>query len=218
MSDPAAGTGGEIVAKAETGLEEADFVVFDTELTGLDFKRDSIISIGAVRMKGRRILMGQMFYRLVKPLSELKSQSVVVHGLTHTDLEQAEPAGKAMEEFLEFAGDAVLVCHFAFIDLHFLNRTLKSLTGDVCTSAVLDTSSVHDWLCARDKGFAARYCSGGSQRDLFAVARVHGVEVEKAHNALYDAFITAQLLQRLYPALRRAGVEHIEEILTPSQP
>ena len=42
-------------------VENTDFVCFDTELTGLDFKRDSIISIGAVRLRGGRILPGQTF-------------------------------------------------------------------------------------------------------------------------------------------------------------
>ena len=42
-------------------------VVVDTELTGLDEKKDSIVSIGAVRMTGGRIELGDMFYRLVSP-------------------------------------------------------------------------------------------------------------------------------------------------------
>jgi DNA polymerase III epsilon subunit-like protein len=71
-------------------ISEADFVAFDTELTGLDFKQDSIISIGAVKLRGTTILAGKTFYRLVKPECELKHKSVVVHELTHTDLECAD--------------------------------------------------------------------------------------------------------------------------------
>ena len=66
---------------------EVDFVAFDTELTGLDFKRDAIISIGAVKLRGSTILPAKTFYRLVKPECELKSKSVVVHELTHSDLD-----------------------------------------------------------------------------------------------------------------------------------
>jgi len=42
-------------------IKETDFVAFDTELTGLDFKQDSIISIGAVKLQGVKILAGQTF-------------------------------------------------------------------------------------------------------------------------------------------------------------
>ena len=48
-------------------VDEVDFVAFDTELTGLDFKQDSIISIGAVKLRGTKILPAKSFYRLVKP-------------------------------------------------------------------------------------------------------------------------------------------------------
>ena len=49
--------------KGRTGmaLESARYVVIDTELTGLDEKKDSIVSIGAVRMEGGRIEMGDSF-------------------------------------------------------------------------------------------------------------------------------------------------------------
>ena len=51
----------------KSNINETDFVAFDTELTGLDFKHDSIISIGAVKLQGATILPGKTFYRLVKP-------------------------------------------------------------------------------------------------------------------------------------------------------
>ena len=50
---------------------ECPYVVVDTELTGLDEKKDSIVSIGAVRMTGGRIELGDMFYRLVSPRTQL---------------------------------------------------------------------------------------------------------------------------------------------------
>lgn len=73
-------------------IAEVDFVAFDTELTGLDQRRDSIISVGAVKLRGGRIFPGRIFYRLVQPESELRSESVVVHELVHSDLEDAERA------------------------------------------------------------------------------------------------------------------------------
>jgi DNA polymerase-3 subunit epsilon len=58
----------------------------DTELTGLNERRDSIISIGAVRMTGAKIELGNSFHQLIKPESKFKPDSVVVHGITPSDV------------------------------------------------------------------------------------------------------------------------------------
>ena len=40
---------------------EDEYVVFDTETTGLNTKSDEILSIGAVKIKGNKILTSQTF-------------------------------------------------------------------------------------------------------------------------------------------------------------
>jgi len=97
---------------------EGEFVVFDTELTGLDFARDSILSIGAVKMCGGRLFPGQNFYRLTRPSCELKNAGVVAHGITHDQLQHAEELSRVLPDFLEFIGNAVLVGHFVHLDCH----------------------------------------------------------------------------------------------------
>ena len=198
-------------------FRDVDFVSFDTELTGLDFKRDSIISIGAVRMRGGRILPGQTFYRLVRPDSELKSQGVVVHELTHSDLEKAEPAEEVLTDFIEFIGDAVLVGHFVFIDVNFVNRAMKRIFGVGLRSPSVDTSALHDWLYESDSHFARHHEGMSLKSDLFSLAARYGIEVEKAHNAMYDAYVTAQLFQRFLPFLPECGVRNLKELLTVSK-
>lgn len=195
-------------------VENTDFVCFDTELTGLDFKRDSIISIGAVRLRGGRILPGQTFYRLVKPDSELKSQGVVVHELTHSDLAEAEEAEVVLRDFIEFIGDSVLIGHFVFIDVNFVNRAMKSLFGIGLQSHAVDTSTLHDWLYENDSRFAKHHSGMTFKNDLFSLARRYGIEVEKAHNAIYDAYITAQLFQRFISFLPSSGVKTLKELLS----
>ncbi|MCL4538521.1 MAG: 3'-5' exonuclease, partial [Bacteroidetes bacterium] len=39
-------------------IETYEFVSLDTELTGLDLRRDAIVSIGAVRIEGLQIITG----------------------------------------------------------------------------------------------------------------------------------------------------------------
>ena len=198
-------------------IGDADFVAFDTELTGLDFKRDSIISVGAVRLRGGRILPGQSFYRLVRPDSELKSQGVVIHELTHSDLEKADPASEVLKDFVEFIGDAVLIGHFVFIDVNFVTRAMKRLFGIGLQSPAVDTSSLHDWLYENDSRFARHHSGMTLKTDLFSLARKYGIEVEKAHNAMYDAYITAQLFQRFLPFLPECGVRNVKDLISMSK-
>lgn len=195
-------------------VREAEFTVFDTELTGLDFKRDSIISIGAVKMTGGSILPAKSFYRLVRPQSPLKSESVVVHGITHSDLEGAEEDARVLEEFIEFIGDTVLVGHFSYIDARFLNKALERSFGCHLQSPVLDTMAIHDWLYENDSGFARHHNGMTLKKDLYSMARRYGIQVEESHNALLDAYVTAQLFQRFINFLSGCGIGTLGELLS----
>ena len=199
-------------------IDQVDFVAFDTELTGLDFKRDAIISIGAVKLSGTTILPAKTFYRLVKPECELKSKSVVVHELTHSDLECAEDILDVVGDFVKFADNAVFIGHFVHIDLNFVNKVLKQNFGVSLKNSAVDTSTLHDWLSENDSRFARHYKGMTLQSDLFSMARKYGVEGGKAHNAFSDAYITAQLFQRFVSFLPECGIRTIKELLKVARP
>ena len=203
---------------AKQSIDLADFVAFDTELTGLDFKQDSIISIGAVRLKGTTILPTRTFYRLVKPECELKHKSVVVHELTHTDLECADDLVDVVGDFVKFIGDAILIGHFVHIDQNFVNKPLKERYGVTLKNPAMDTATLHDWLYENDSRFARHYHGMTTKSDLFSMAQKYGVEGGKSHNAFSDAYITAQLFQRFAPFLPECGVKTVQELLKVARP
>src|SRR5574337_1308459 len=126
-----------------TPIAGAGYVAIDTELTGLDEKKDSIVSLGGIKMTGGRIELGSTLDRLVSPRTELRADTVVIHEITPSDV-QAEPGiDAAMDEFLSFIGSRILVGHFISIDLEFLNREMKrtrlliSLVVALCCSAAV---------------------------------------------------------------------------------
>ena len=202
----------------KSSINETDFVAFDTELTGLDFRQDSIISIGAVKLRGKTILPTSTFYRLVKPECELKHKSVVVHELTHSDLECAEDLLEVIGDFVEFIGDAVLIGHFVHIDLNFVNKPLQLTYGVSLQNPALDTSTLHDWLYDNDTLFARHYKGMTMKSDLFTMAKKYGVDGGKAHNAFSDAYITAQLFQRFASFLPGCGIKNLKELLKIARP
>lgn len=195
-----------------TPITEARYVVVDTELTGLDEKKDSIVSIGALRMTGGSIDLGGNFYRLISPRTELSAASVVIHEITPSEVEAKPGIESVLAAFMEFCGDAVLVGHFISIDLSFLNREMKLNRRAGITNPALDTFSIYEWLRKRDK---CRDCSntpsGGFR--LYDIVKCFDIAVNGAHNAVMDAFTTAQLLQRFLPLLAEAGVHDIGDLL-----
>jgi DNA polymerase-3 subunit epsilon len=195
-----------------TPITEARYVVVDTELTGLDEEKDSIVSIGAVSMTGGSIELGKTFYRLVNPRTELRAASVVIHEITPSEVEAKPGIESALAAFLEFCGDAVLVGHFISLDLSFLNREMRHIRRAKISNPALDTFSIYEWLRKRDKcpDYAAAPCPGFR---LYEIVKCFDITVNGAHNALMDAYTTAQLLQRFLPLLAEAGVHDIGNLL-----
>ncbi len=195
-----------------TSITQVSYVVLDTELTGLDEKKDSIVSLGAVRMTGGSIDLGNTFYRLISPRSGLSADSVVIHEITPSDVKAEPGIESVLGAVLEYCGDSVLVGHFISIDLSFLNREMKRVRGCVMANAALDTFSIYEWLRKRNM---ARECFATPLAGyrLYDIAKCFDIAVNGAHNAIMDAFTTAQLFQRFLPLLAEAGVEDIGDLL-----
>lgn len=193
------------------------YVVVDTELTGLDERRDSVVSIGAVRMIGGRIDLGDTFYRLVKPRTELTAASVIIHEITPSEVVASPGIDAVLTEFLEFCGTDALVGHFIAIDLAFLNRELKRLRTIEIPNPALDTFSIYEWLRKRGT-YRDRRATPLAECRLYDLARRFEVPVSGAHNAIMDAFATAQLFQRFLPLLAEAAIKDLGDLLKIGMP
>lgn len=201
----------------KTSITSVRYVVVDTELTGLDEKKDGIVSIGAVRMTGGKIGLGDIFYRLVSPKEKLTADSVVIHEITPSDVAAQPAIDTVLAEFLDYAAGDILVGHFISIDLAFINREMKRLYGHEINNAAIDTFTIDEWLRKRLK---SRKCLAKplSGYRLYDIATNLGIPVNTSHNAIADAFTTAQLLQRFIPLLLEAGVQDIGELLRCGKP
>ncbi|DAB30632.1 MAG TPA: DNA polymerase III subunit epsilon, partial [Sulfurimonas sp. UBA12504] len=67
-----------------------EYIVFDTETTGLDPKKDEILSIGAVKIKDNKILKSQTFEVFLQNSKEISSKSIKIHGIRPFDLKDAK--------------------------------------------------------------------------------------------------------------------------------
>ena len=106
-----------------------EWVALDCETTGLNVATDQIISIGAVRIVGDRLLTSQRLELLVRPSRPISDASVRVHGLRAQDVANGLDPDDAMMQLMHFIGSRPLVGYYLEFDLAMINRAIFPLLG-----------------------------------------------------------------------------------------
>jgi DNA polymerase III subunit epsilon len=172
----------------------ARFVVVDVETTGLDPKRDEIVSFAAVPVEGGRVLAREAVRGLVRPSSPPSGSSIEIHGLRAADLNAAAPPDEALRPLAAALRDRVPVAHAAWVERSFLRPHRIGMPR-----RVLDTALLWRVLCVeRGEG------DPGS-RPLAEVAERLGLPAHRAHEADGDALTTAQVFLALATHLEASG-------------
>lgn len=197
---------------AAAALHTLPYVVLDTELTSLDPRTNRVISIGAIAMEGNKIRLGEHFYRVVNPGVAVPAETVLVHGLRPADVAGGSAPAAAVADFLKFAAGSVLVGHFAATDLSALRKEVKD-DGKALAEPAVDTARVQRWLDLRQSRHREDRGHHVEKVDLVSLARRYGLEFHEAHHALDDAFLTAQLWQRLIELLDKPGIRTLGALL-----
>jgi DNA polymerase III subunit epsilon len=173
-----------------TPWREAAYAVVDVETTGLDARRDEVVSFGAVPVDDGRIRCAAATYLLVRPAQDLPERSILVHGIRPLDLAAApDMAGQAHAIRGAVAG-RVLVAHAAFVERRFLQPILRARL-DPRPLRIVDTAVLARlWWRERglrDPGFV----------ELPRLAAALGLPIHQQHHALGDALTTAQVFLAL---------------------
>ncbi|TQM44014.1 exonuclease domain-containing protein [Pseudonocardia cypriaca] len=187
--------------RAESPLDRLAYTVFDTETTGFaPDDGDEIVSIGAVRIVGGRLLRTETFERLVDPGRSIPRAASAVHGITR-DLVRGAPAlDEVLPAFAAFAAESVLVGHNVAFDMAFLAAAQRR-TGTALAAPLLDTLLV-DGVLHPDH----------DAHTLEAMAERLGVDLVGRHTALGDALLTGEIFLRQLPLLAARGVHTLGEL------
>jgi DNA polymerase III subunit epsilon len=123
-----------------------EYVCFDCETTGLNPRKDDIISIGAVIIKNNTIISSKKFVRFVKPKTKLQAEAIKIHHIRVCDLEDAEDIDDVIEEFINFIGNRPLVGYYLEFDVAMINKYLKPKLGISLPNKMHEVSAIyHDY-------------------------------------------------------------------------
>jgi len=171
--------------------ESEEVVIFDTETTGLDPKKDEILSIGALKVKKNSILTNESFYMTLKPTKTICEKSITIHHLRHCDLVDGVEADEAIEAFLNFIGSRPLIGYYLEFDVAMINRYLKPKLGITLPNKKIEVSALY-----YDKKIAL-IPQGYIDLRFDSILKELNLPKLKAHNALNDAFMTALIYIKL---------------------
>lgn len=181
-------------------VEQVRFVVLDSETTGLDARTDRLITIGAVAVCDGEIRLEDSFDALIRV--DENTSAVTVHGITRDQSRQGIEEPEALERFLDYLRDGVIVGHHIGHDVATFDAAYERHWGMRLLNRAMDTMDLTLHL-EQDGAFAGR--PPIRRFTLDALCELFGVVPHDRHTASGDAFITAQVLLRLLKLAARAG-------------
>lgn len=160
-----------------------EYVVFDTETTGLDSSKDEIIEIGACKIVDGKIT--EVFSTFVKPSKKIPAEITNLTGITDEMVKDAPTINYVLPDFYKFCYGATIVAHNLAFDMGFVQNVAKRFSFNF-NNNTMDTLEM-----------AKKKIGGLKNYKLGTIVEHLGVELENAHRAVNDATATAKVFIKL---------------------
>jgi len=170
---------------------ENEYVSLDCETTGLNPNKDEILSIGAVIIKGNKILMRNTFNIFVKPTSKIASESIKIHQIRSIDLVNAVDSKVAITQLLDFIGSRTIIGYYIRFDLAIISKYTKQYIGVKLPNKSIEVSSLYYNSIKKTSPY--------DFIDLKFDTIIKELQIPELgkHDALNDAIMTAMIFLKL---------------------
>lgn len=155
------------------------YVAFDLETTGLSEERDSIIEIGAVKVRDGKVT--DRFMEFLKPAEEISPMITQITGITNEMVAHARNTKEVIDDFMGFCGEEVLLGHNILFDYKFMKRYACKYQHSFERRGI-DTLKI-----------ARKVHKDLESRSLEALCAHYQIKNDAAHRAYHDALATAKL-------------------------
>ncbi len=179
--------------------ERMRYVVVDVETSGLNMKRDRLISIGAIAVINSQIDFNDAFQIVLRQEQASTRENILIHGIGGGAQTGGVEPVEALLSFLNYIGNSPLIAYHAVFDQHMIDKAMKTYLGSSLGRTWIDLA----WVLPEFFPYIT-----GAKVPLDEWLHYFGIENIVRHNAVSDAYATAKLLQVAIAAGRQKGVEN----------
>ena len=161
-------------------LNDATYVCFDLESTGLSIKYDRITEFGAVKIKNGLVV--DRMDILINPGMEIPHEIEELTHITNEMVKNQPTIKEVLPEILEFFGDSVVIAHNFEFDYNMIKEAMKVNGFGEFKQPAIDTLALSRFVYPEN-----------TQHSLGALSKRLEVDYdsESAHRADYDAEVLA---------------------------
>ena len=178
---------------------EDEMIVFDIETTGLSNRNCKIIEIGAVKIKNGEVIDTLDFF--VDPEEPISEEITNLTSITNEMVAGQIKEREAIEKFLAFAGDRLLIAHNANFDVGFI-RIAADRHGIPFENTYLDTVGLSRYVNPELK-----------KHKLDIIAEHYQLHEFHHHRASDDAEMLAQIFFIMMDRLKSEGIHTFERMI-----
>lgn len=184
------------VVRGNTPIADTPLIALDFETTGLNSKRDDIVSIGLVPFSIQRIRCSESQHWIVKPRRTLDEKSIVFHQITHSDIDNAPDLSEILDKLLNAIAGKVVVVHYRQIEREFLFQALLRRIDEGIYFPVIDTMAIEQQVLQGSRRLLSKLLSQPLPSLRLPDCRQrYGLPAYQLHHATLDAIATAELFQ-----------------------
>jgi DNA polymerase-3 subunit epsilon len=180
-----------------------EWVTLDCETTGLNVHRDEIISIGAVRIVGDRLLTSERLELLVRPSKRrMSADSVRVHGLRERDVEEGMDPDEALMDLMRFIGSRPIVGYYLEFDIAMIDRALFPRLGMGLPQPKIEVSAMfYEW---QRRKLPPYYEAAQIDLRFATMMKALDLPMDDVHDAVSDAVMAGLAFVKLRNLLGEA--------------
>lgn len=161
-----------------------NYVLVDIETTGLSPQKDDIIEIGAIKVKDNKVV--DTYSSLINIGRNVPAYITKLTGITTEMIkESGKETPEVLQEFVDFAGDDIIVGHNVNFDINFIYDKCEKYLDKHVSNDFIDTMKI------------AKKLVDTPNYKLGTLAEYFEVDYNGAHRGLKDVEITYEVYNKL---------------------